>query len=59
MSIVVELVNEDYLNYKKFSIEFLNKVNKKFDENGKKKVLKNVFFLEKILLDFGVEVKIN
>ena len=59
MSIVAEPVNEDYSNYKKPSIELLNKVNKKSDENGKKKVLKNASLLEKTLSDFGVEAKIN
>lgn len=58
MSIVAEPVNEDYSNYKKPSIELLNKVNKKSDENGKKKVLKNASLLEKTLSDFGVKQKL-
>ena len=48
-----------YENYKMPSIELLNKVDKKADDNGKKKVLKNASLLEKTLSDFGVEAKVN
>ena len=48
-----------YENYKKPGLEILNKFDKKTDENGKKKVLKNASLLEKTLSDFGVEVKVN
>ena len=51
--------DETYKNYKMPSIELLNKVDKKNDDNGKKKVLKNASLLEKTLLDFGVEAKVN
>ncbi len=50
---------ENYSNYKKPTFEILNKVDKKTDENGKKKVLKNASLLEKTLSDFGVEAKVN
>ena len=50
---------ENYKNYKKPTFEILNKVDKKTDENGKKKVLKNASLLEKTLADFGVEAKVN
>ena len=48
-----------YENYKKPSIDILNKFDKKADENGRKKVLKNASLLEKTLSDFGVEAKVN
>ncbi|MEG1311578.1 MAG: DNA translocase FtsK [Romboutsia sp.] len=48
-----------YENYKKPGIELLNKVDKKADDNGRKKVLKNASLLEKTLADFGVEAKVN
>ena len=48
-----------YENYKKPGLELLNKFDKKTDENGKKKVLKNASLLEKTLSDFGVEAKVN
>lgn len=50
---------ENYKDYKKPTFEILNKVDKKTDENGKKKVLKNASLLEKTLADFGVEAKVN
>ncbi len=50
---------ENYKNYKKPTLEILNKIDKKSDENGKKKVLKNASLLEKTLADFGVEAKVN
>lgn len=52
-------VESNYSNYKKPSIELLNKIDKKADDNGKKRVLKNASLLEKTLLDFGVEAKVN
>ena len=48
-----------YNNYKKPSLSILNKFEKKTDENGKKRVLKNASLLEKTLADFGVEAKVN
>ncbi|MBO3444786.1 DNA translocase FtsK [Clostridium sp. CCUG 7971] len=48
-----------YENYKIPSVEILNKVDKKTDDNGRKKVLKNASLLEKTLSDFGVEAKVN
>ena len=48
-----------YDNYKKPSLSILNKFEKKTDENGKKRVLKNASLLEKTLADFGVEAKVN
>ncbi|MGL4913290.1 MAG: DNA translocase FtsK [Romboutsia sp.] len=48
-----------YENYKVPTAELLNKIDKKADENGKKKVLKNASLLEKTLADFGVEAKVN
>lgn len=48
-----------YENYKIPSIELLNKIDKKSDDNGRKKVLKNASLLEKTLADFGVEAKVN
>lgn len=48
-----------YENYKKPGFDLLNKFDKKSDENGKKKVLKNASLLEKTLSDFGVEAKVN
>lgn len=54
-------INESskYENYKKPSVTILNKFEKKTDENGKKRVLKNASLLEKTLADFGVEAKVN
>lgn len=49
----------NYDNYVKPSVDLLNKVDKKADDNGKKKVLKNATLLEKTLSDFGVEAKVN
>ncbi|MCR8745095.1 DNA translocase FtsK [Romboutsia lituseburensis] len=49
----------NYENYKMPTADLLNKVEKKTDENGKKKVLKNASLLEKTLSDFGVEAKVN
>jgi DNA segregation ATPase FtsK/SpoIIIE, S-DNA-T family len=48
-----------YENYKKPSVELLNKVDSKTDDKSKKKVLKNASLLEKTLSDFGVEAKVN
>lgn len=48
-----------YENYKKPSIELLNKIDSKTDDKSKKKVLKNASLLEKTLSDFGVEAKVN
>ena len=48
-----------YANYKKPNAELLNKIDKKSDDNGKKRVLKNASLLEKTLSDFGVEAKVN
>jgi len=53
------IAKTNYDNYKKPSIDLLNKAPKKADENGKKRVLKNAALLEKTLADFGVEAKIN
>ena len=52
-------IQSSYENYKKPGTDLLNKVDKKSDENGKKKVLKNASLLEKTLSDFGVEAKVN
>lgn len=52
-------VESNYTNYKKPNVELLNKIDKKADDNGKKRVLKNASLLEKTLLDFGVEAKVN
>ena len=52
-------VESKYENYKKPGLDILNKFDKKADENGKKKVLKNASLLEKTLSDFGVEAKVN
>ncbi|MDR0879354.1 MAG: DNA translocase FtsK [Clostridioides sp.] len=49
----------DYSEYKKPSVDLLNKASKKVDENGRKKVIKNAALLEKTLGDFGVEAKVN
>ncbi|MEG0180520.1 MAG: DNA translocase FtsK [Peptostreptococcaceae bacterium] len=49
----------NYENYKKPSIELLNKIDSKTDDKSKKKVLKNASLLEKTLSDFGVEAKVN
>lgn len=49
----------NYENYKMPTADLLNKMEKKTDENGKKKVLKNASLLEKTLSDFGVEAKVN
>lgn len=48
-----------YENYKMPSVDLLNKLDKKTDDNGRKKVLKNASLLEKTLSDFGVEAKVN
>ncbi|WP_373600577.1 DNA translocase FtsK 4TM domain-containing protein [Paraclostridium bifermentans] len=48
-----------YENYKKPSIELLNKIDSKTDDKSKKKVLKNASLLEKTLSDFGVEASVN
>ncbi|RDY26853.1 DNA translocase FtsK [Romboutsia weinsteinii] len=50
---------ESYANYKKPTLDLLNKLDKKSDDNGKKRVLKNASLLEKTLSDFGVEAKVN
>ncbi|MEG1870550.1 MAG: DNA translocase FtsK 4TM domain-containing protein [Peptostreptococcaceae bacterium] len=52
-------IHSNYDNYKKPGINLLNKVDKKADDNGKKRVLKNASLLEKTLSDFGVEAKVN
>ncbi|MGL5316455.1 MAG: DNA translocase FtsK 4TM domain-containing protein [Peptostreptococcaceae bacterium] len=52
-------VESSYKNYKKPGTDLLNKLDKKADDNGKKKVLKNASLLEKTLSDFGVEAKVN
>lgn len=52
-------VESNYANYKKPTVDLLNKIDKKSDDNGKKKVLKNASLLEKTLSDFGVEAKVN
>ncbi|MGL6105934.1 DNA translocase FtsK [Romboutsia sp.] len=52
-------VESSYKNYKKPNTELLSKIDKKSDDNGKKKVLKNASLLEKTLSDFGVEAKVN
>ena len=52
-------IESSYKNYKKPTTELLNKIDKKADDNGKKKVLKNASLLEKTLSDFGVEAKVN
>ena len=49
----------NYDNYKMPSVNLLNKIDKKADDNSKKKVLKNASLLEKTLSDFGVEAKVN
>lgn len=49
----------NYDNYKIPSVNLLNKIDKKADDNSKKKVLKNASLLEKTLADFGVEAKVN
>lgn len=51
--------NSNYDNYKKPSTELLNKIDKKANDNGKKRVLQNATLLEKTLSDFGVEAKVN
>ncbi|MBC8632208.1 DNA translocase FtsK [[Eubacterium] tenue] len=48
-----------YENYKKPSVDLLNKIDSKSDDKSKKKVLKNASLLEKTLSDFGVEAKVN
>lgn len=48
-----------YENYKKPSVDLLNKIDSKPDDKSKKKVLKNASLLEKTLSDFGVEAKVN
>lgn len=52
-------IESSYKDYKKPGTDLLNKVDKKADDNGKKKVLKNASLLEKTLSDFGVEAKVN
>ena len=54
---IKEEANND--NYKIPSVNLLNKIDKKADDNSKKKVLKNASLLEKTLADFGVEAKVN
>lgn len=49
----------NYDNYKIPSVNLLNKIDKRADDNSKKKVLKNASLLEKTLSDFGVEAKVN
>ena len=49
----------NYENYKKPSLNLLNKIDNKNDDNSKKKVLRNASLLEKTLADFGVEAKVN
>ena len=49
----------NYDNYKIPSVNLLNKIDKRADDNSKKKVLKNASLLEKTLADFGVEAKVN
>ncbi|WP_296644907.1 FtsK/SpoIIIE family DNA translocase [Romboutsia sp. 13368] len=49
----------NYDNYKMPHVNLLNKIDKKNDDNSKKKVLKNASLLEKTLSDFGVEAKVN
>ena len=49
----------NYDNYKIPSVNLLNKIDKKADDNSKKKVLKNASLLEQTLADFGVEAKVN
>lgn len=49
----------NYDNYKIPSVNLLNKIDKKADDNSKKKVLKNASLLEKTLADFAVEAKVN
>lgn len=51
--------NTNYDNYKIPGFNLLNKIDKKSDDKGKKKVLKNASLLEKTLSDFGVEAKVN
>ena len=51
--------NISYENYKMPSFNLLNKIDKKSDDGGRKKVLKNASLLEKTLSDFGVEAKVN
>ncbi len=51
--------NMSYENYKMPSFNLLNKIDKKSDDGGRKKVLKNASLLEKTLSDFGVEAKVN
>ncbi|HSQ33282.1 MAG TPA: DNA translocase FtsK 4TM domain-containing protein [Peptostreptococcaceae bacterium] len=52
-------VQTKYENYKKPTIDLLNKSDSKSDDKNKKKVLKNASLLEKTLLDFGVEASVN
>ena len=49
----------NYDNYKIPSVNLLNKIDKRADDNSKKKVLKNASIPEKTLSDFGVEAKVN
>ncbi len=50
---------QNYDNYKMPNTSLLNRIDNKADDNSKKKVLKNASLLEKTLLDFGVEAKVN
>ena len=54
-------IKEDanYDNYKIPTTNLLNKIDKKNDDNSKKKVLKNASLLEQTLANFGVEAKVN
>ena len=49
----------NYDNYKMPHVNLLNKIDKKNDDNSKKKVLKNASLLETTLSDFGVQAKVN
>ena len=48
-----------YDNYKMPSVNLLNKIDNKNDDNSRKKVLKNASLLEQTLANFGVEAKVN
>lgn len=50
---------DSYKNYRLPSPTLLNKVNKKSDENVRKKVIKNAELLERTLEDFGVDASIS
>ncbi len=49
----------NYDNYKMPHVNLLNKIDKKNDDNSKKKVLKNASLLETTLSNFGVQAKVN